>query len=152
MAYMPNIHPPPMRLASEQMGVITRKDIVTFRHTSQMIQEIIFTGAPPHIITAIPNKNSFSRMLPPHIITVLQNWALDQEAPVSITFGRQGSIPLELYNRNPEIESYRLIYKWVRSEGGGGVWSLEGVRTFWDPPSRIFLSHFHEVSNISMDS
>ena len=48
---------------------------------------------------------------------------------MSITFGRQGSI-LSLYIRNPEIEIYRLIYKWVRSEGVGGGWSLEGVWTF----------------------
>jgi len=44
------------------------------------------------------------------------------------------------------------IYKWVRSEGVEGGWSLEGVWTVWDPPSRIFLGHLHGISSISMDS
>jgi hypothetical protein len=54
-AYMTtSTHP---HLASELVGLITRKDIAT-PNTSQK------------------NKNSFSRMLSPHIIAVLQKWAL----------------------------------------------------------------------------
>jgi hypothetical protein len=44
-----------------------------------------------------------------------------QEAPVSITFGWHVSNRLNLYIRNPGVESYRLVYTWVRSEGGGVV-------------------------------
>jgi CBS domain-containing protein len=51
-----NIHPLPINLASELVGLITRKDIATSKHTSQKI------------------KKSFSRMLPPHIITALHKW------------------------------------------------------------------------------
>jgi hypothetical protein len=54
------------------------------------------------------------------------SWVV-QEPPVSITFRHQGSIPLKCIYSNPEIESYRLIYKWVQSERVGGGWSLEGV-------------------------
>jgi hypothetical protein len=43
-----NIHPLPVCLASELVGLITHKDISTSRHASQKI------------------NNSFSRMLPPH--------------------------------------------------------------------------------------
>ena len=56
-----NIHPPPS-LALKCVGLITRKDIATSKHTSQKIKKIIFTDASPHIITA------------------LQKWALIQEA------------------------------------------------------------------------
>ena len=45
-------------LASELVGLITRKNSAISKCTSQTI------------------RNSFSQMLPPHIITVLQKWAL----------------------------------------------------------------------------
>ena len=52
------------------------------------------------------------------------------------------------YIRNPEIESYRLIYMGpIR----GGGWS-RGVWSFLDPPSRIFLGHFLEILNMSSES
>jgi hypothetical protein len=75
-----NIHPPPtMSLASELVGLITRKDIATSRHASQQI------------------KNSFSRMLPPQIITALQKWkkspscsALEQKKKVADSVNTAG--------------------------------------------------------------
>ena len=57
-----------------------------------------------------------------------------QEAPVSITFGRHVSHRKNICIRNPLVESCRLIYLWVKSEGGGGS---GGVRVFWNLPPKI---------------
>jgi hypothetical protein len=53
-----HIKPPPISFAAELVGLITRKDISTSKHTNKKI------------------KDSFSRMLPSHITAAFQKWAL----------------------------------------------------------------------------
>ena len=53
-----HIKPPPISFASELVGLITRKDIYTSKHTNKKI------------------KGSFSRILPSHITAAFQKWAL----------------------------------------------------------------------------
>ena len=56
-----------------------------------------------------------------------------QEAAEGINFGRHVSNRLKLYLPNPCVKSYRFVYIWVQSEGGGPG----GVRVFRTPPPRI---------------
>jgi hypothetical protein len=53
----------------------------------------------------------------------------------------------KLHIRNPDVESYRMVYKWVESEGVGRG---GGLRIFWGV-SRILLGHFHEMLNIFLE-
>jgi len=53
-----HIKPPPISFASELIGLISRKDISTSKHTNIII------------------KDSFSRILPSHITAAFQKWAL----------------------------------------------------------------------------
>ena len=53
-----HITPPPISFASELVGLITRKDISTSKHTNKKI------------------KDSFSRILPSHITAAFQKWAM----------------------------------------------------------------------------
>ena len=59
-------------------------------------------------------------------------------------------IDYNLYIRNPGVESYRLVYIWVQSEGGragrGGA-----HRVFWTPPPKIY-GHSYEILNTSSES
>eukprot|EP00983_Pelagomonas_calceolata_P074682 1152646-Pelagomonas_calceolata.AAC.8 len=56
----------------------------------------------------------------------------------------------QMYLSNPHVKSYRLVYIQSEEVGGGG-W-LGWVSTFWDPPSRIVLSHFYRSRIKSLDS
>jgi hypothetical protein len=81
----------------------------------------------------------------------------DQEAPVSIFIGQHVSNWLKLYIRGPFVESCRLIYVRVHSEGreGGGQSEGGGV-SFLDPgsgpPLKNVLGHSYKTLNISAES
>jgi len=53
-----HVQPPPISFASELVGLIARKDILTSKHTNKKI------------------KDSFSQILPSHITAAFQKWAL----------------------------------------------------------------------------
>jgi len=60
---------------------------------------------------------------------------VEQEGVLRVTFGRVKSI--KLYNRNPDVESFQLVYAWVRSVEGGGL-PPQGVSEFWGGLQKIY--------------
>ena len=66
-----------------------------------------------------------------------------QEGVGSITFGGMSTFSDKLYFRNPEIESYQLIYI-----GGGVGWTPDNFLVILQGVSSFFLWHFHEILNI----
>jgi len=74
-------------LASELVGLITRKNIAISKCTSQTI------------------RNSFSQMLPPHIITVLQKWALDPKEKRASPLDHDPTLP-QYWSEHPRDKAF----------------------------------------------
>ena len=70
-----------------------------------------------------------------------------------MNFGRHVSNRLKnIYIWNSGVESYRMVYIWVQSEGGGEWGGAGGGQTFLDPPTRKLLGHYYEILNMSSES
>ena len=78
-----NIHPLPVCLASELVGLITHQDISTSRHASQKIENPFSRMLPTHIITALVIKEKMASP-PDYDPTLLECWS---EQPKDKAFG-----------------------------------------------------------------
>eukprot|EP00967_Tisochrysis_lutea_P071292 scaffold94570_cov16-Tisochrysis_lutea.AAC.1 len=62
-------------------------------------------------------------------------------------------IQLEVYVRNPELESYRLVLVYMSLIGEVEWGKFKWLWTFWDsPPFRISLGHFYGFINVPLES
>ena len=72
-----------------------------------------------------------------HYYGTSQKRGLTQEGVGSIILNGMSISDKEIEFRNPDVESYRLVYIGVESRGGGGV-SPGGVLVLWGGISKFF--------------
>ena len=78
-----------------------------------------------------------------------ENWHifndLGRRLQVSYFFGIKCRSQYKLQIRNPDVESYRLVYKWVDSEEVKRGGRSRGGREILGGCFRVLLGHFHEI-------
>jgi hypothetical protein len=88
-----------MSLASELVGLITRKDTATSRHASQKIKTL-------------------SRKLPPHIITALQKWALVTKEKMASPLDYDPTLP-HYWSEHPRDKAFGANFNAFSSKSTG---------------------------------